>query len=94
MRRAQAITLTDEERATLVKWARGRSVETRRMQRAKGEDHPGGGRRRRESSDRRDARLHAPHGRHLATTLREVAARRNRTRCAAARSADLDAFGS
>ena len=35
MRRAQAITLTDEERTTLVKWARGRSVETRRMQRAK-----------------------------------------------------------
>jgi len=34
MRRAQAITLTDEERATLVKWSRGRSVETRRMQRA------------------------------------------------------------
>lgn len=35
MRVAQTITLTDEERAVLVKWSRGRSVETRRMQRAK-----------------------------------------------------------
>jgi transposase len=35
MRRAQAIVLTDEERATLTKWARGRSTQARRVQRAK-----------------------------------------------------------
>lgn len=35
MRRAQAITLTDEERATLTKWARGRSTQARRVRRAK-----------------------------------------------------------
>lgn len=35
MRRAQAIMLTDEERATLVKWSRGRSTQARRVQRAK-----------------------------------------------------------
>jgi transposase len=35
MRRAIAITLTDEERLTLLRWARGRSVEARLVLRAK-----------------------------------------------------------
>jgi transposase len=35
MRRAVAITLTDEERVTLLRWARGRSVEARLVLRAK-----------------------------------------------------------
>lgn len=35
MRVAPAITLTEEERAVLVKWARGRSAEARRVERAK-----------------------------------------------------------
>jgi hypothetical protein len=35
MRRAVAITLTDEERVTLSRWARGRSVEARLVLRAK-----------------------------------------------------------
>jgi transposase len=35
MRVAKAITLTDEERATLTKWARGRSTPARLVQRAK-----------------------------------------------------------
>jgi DNA-binding NarL/FixJ family response regulator len=34
MRVAKAITLTDEERATLVKWSRGRSTPARLIQRA------------------------------------------------------------
>jgi transposase len=35
MRIAKVVTLTDEERATLVKWSRGRSTPTRLVQRAK-----------------------------------------------------------
>ncbi len=35
MRVAKAITLTDEERATLMKWARGRSTPARLVQRAR-----------------------------------------------------------